>query len=187
MFKYNLYMASFAIALLFSMTSCDPDDPDHIHEEELITTITYTLTPQGAGNVVQLKFQDLDGDGGNAPVYMTETLAANTVYSGSITLSNESETPSEDITEEVEEEAAEHQFFFQTDISDLSVTYLDVDADGNPVGLETTLTTGDATNGQLTIILRHEPDKDGENVSQGDITNAGGETDINVTFDVTIQ
>jgi len=39
----------------------------------------------------------------------------------------------------------------------------------------------------VTITLRHEPAKDATGVSDGDITNAGGETDISVNFPVEIQ
>jgi hypothetical protein len=35
--------------------------------------------------------------------------------------------------------------------------------------------------------LRHEPNKDALNVASGEITNAGGETDIEVSFPVTIK
>ena len=38
-----------------------------------------------------------------------------------------------------------------------------------------------------TITLRHEPAKTATGVSGGDITNAGGETDIEVVFDVTVE
>ena len=37
------------------------------------------------------------------------------------------------------------------------------------------------------MTLRHEPAKDASGVAAGDITNAGGETDIEVTFDVTVE
>ena len=97
------------------------------------------------------------------------------------------ESPAEDITEEVKEEAEEHQFFFQTSINGLSVVYNDKDADDNPIGLSSTVTTSEAGSGNLTIILRHEPSKNASGVSAGDITNAGGETDIEVTFDVNVQ
>ena len=40
--------------------------------------------------------------------------------------------------------------------------------------------TNAAGSGELQVVLRHEPDKFGANVSAGDITNAGGETDIEV-------
>jgi len=63
-----------------------------------------------------------------------------------------------------------------------------MDADGNPIGLDFIVTT-DATTGTeaFTITLRHEPSKDAAGVSAGDITNAGGETDVEVTFNVTVQ
>ena len=46
------------------------------------------------------------------------------------------------------------------------------------------MTTGSMANpsATMTVILRHEPNKAGAGVSDGDITNAGGETDIEVTF-----
>ena len=100
---------------------------------------------------------------------------------------NELDTPVEVITEEVAEEDEDHQFFFQSTISDLTITYDDQDADGNPLGLNSTLTTGAATEGSITIILRHEPDKFAAGVSDGEITNAGGETDIEVTIPVSVQ
>jgi len=53
--------------------------------------------------------------------------------------------------------------------------------------LANTLTTDAAGSGTITVILRHEPDKGASGVNDGDITNAGGETDIEVTFDVTVQ
>jgi len=156
------------------------------NEEEVITTLTMTLTPT-SGDVVTLSFQDLDGDGANAPVITGGTLQANASYTGALELLNESESPAESITEEIAEEDAEHQFFFSSTVSGLSVAYTDTDGDGNPVGLSTTVTTGDAGAGNMTVILRHEPDKNADGVSGGDISNAGGETDIEVTFPITVQ
>ena len=176
-----LFIALAVIALSFSSCRKDPED---VNEEEVITTLNYILT--GGGSTVTLSFQDLDGDGGDAPTVTGDTLAANTTYAGSLELLNEVE--GEDITEEIEEEDEDHQFFFQT-TGDINVAYdaEDVDADGNPVGLQNILTTGAAGDGTVTVILRHEPDKGGDGVADGDITNAGGETDIEVTFDVTVQ
>jgi hypothetical protein len=141
----------------------------------------------GGGTAVVMSFRDLDGDGGDAPVITGATLSANTSYTGTLDLLNEAETPVEVITEEIEEEDDEHQFFFQTNIAGLSVSYEDQDGDGNPVGLATSLTTTDAGSGTLTIILRHEPEKNAAGVKDGDPTNAGGETDIEVSFPVDVQ
>ncbi len=178
------------LTAIFFASCSDDDDSNPVipNEEELITTLTYTLTPVGGGTVVELSFQDLDGDGGNNPVITGGTLTANTTYNASIVLLNETENPAENITEEVRREDEEHQFFFAvSDGLNLTVDYSDADENGNPLGLATTITTGDASTGNLTVTLRHEPDKSANGVSNGDITNAGGETDIEVQFNVTIQ
>lgn len=175
------------LPLLFLTTACDPDDPEPVNEEELITTLNYILTPDNGGEVVTLNFSDLDGDGGTAPVITGGTLQANTTYNGLLELFNESEDPVEDISEEVEEEGVDHQFFFLTEQINASVTYIDADNNGDPIGLLTELVTGGPSSGQLTVVLRHEPDKDANGVTNGDITNAGGETDIEVSFDVDIE
>lgn len=182
------YFLSFAalLALPLLLTSCDKDDPIIPNEEELITTVNYTLTSDD-GQVVVLSFVDLDGDGDNLPTIMGGTLSANTVYSGSLELLNEAESPAEDITEEVQAEDDEHQFFFQSTIDGMVISYTDQDADGNPVGLKTNITTGAPNSGSLTVILKHEPVKDAAGVSAGDITNAQGETDIQVTFPIDVQ
>ena len=179
-------------ALLFLLLGllaigCDSDDPPTDTEEEVITTLNYTLTPAAGGASVTMTFSDLDGDGGNDPVITGGTLSANTIYNGSMELLNESESPTEDITEEIEEADAEHQFFFSTNIPGLVVGYADFDAANLPVGLSTTVATGPSGTGNLTVTLRHEPDKSAAGVATGDIANAGGETDIEVTFDVNVQ
>lgn len=186
MTKSFLFIA-FIFATSFFFTACEKDDPEIPNEEELITTLEYTLTPNGGGAATTLSFQDLDGDGGNDPTITGGTLAANQTYTGTLELLNEVETPPENITEEIEEEDEEHQFFFQTNIADLNIAYNDQDGNGNPVGLKTTITTGSTASGTISITLRHEPNKSGTGVSEGDITNAGGETDIEVTFQLNVE
>ncbi len=182
----SLFSTLIAAFLLLS-TSCKKDDPDPVNDEEVITTLNYTLTPESGGDAIVFSFQDLDGDGGEDGVITVSTLAANTMYTGSIELLNEQASPTEDITEEVKEEDADHQFFFDVDAEGLSITYDDTDANGNPVGLSTRLTTTTAGSGNVTITLKHLPEKTAEGVSSGNITNAGGETDIKVTFPVDVQ
>lgn len=183
-----LHFLSIALlATVLTISSCTVDEPEDPNEEEVITTLRYILTPTNGGDAVVLEFQDLDGDGGNAPIITADTLAANTAYSGSIELLNEAGSPVEDITVEIRAEKEDHQFFYETTVTDFTIGYNDSDANNNSVGLETSANTGAAANGTLKITLRHKPDKLGANVINGDITNAGGETDIEVTFDVTIQ
>lgn len=184
--KHFFLLAAIAFTSI-TFTACEKEDPDIDNEEELITTLNYTLTPSNGGTAITLTFVDLDGDGGDAPTITGGVLAENQTYSGALKLLNESESPAESISEEIEEEDEDHQFFFASNISDLTVTYSDQDSLGNPIGLSSSLTTGNAAAGSLTITLRHEPNKSGSGVSGGDITNAGGETDIEVTFPIDVQ
>ena len=188
MMKKHFNLIAFTVLTALVFTACKKDDPDVPNEEEVITTLNYTLTPAGGGATVTLSFVDLDGDGGNAPTITGGTLAANQTYTGTMELLNETETPAENVTTEIEEEALDHQFFFQTNISNLNIAYNDVDANGNPIGLSSTLSTDSvAASGTITVTLRHEPNKSATGVSGGDITNAGGETDIEVVFPVDVQ
>lgn len=182
----HLKLTSFAL-LIFTLFSCSNDDnPAPVNEEEVITTIKVTLV--NGGNTITLQSQDLDGDGPNAPIVtVSGDLAASTTYLGSVKFLNELENPAEDITAEVEEEGVDHQLFFDLTNSLGTITYNDVDDNGNPIGLEFTLVTGSAGSGTLTVTLRHEPNKEASGVSDGDITNAGGSTDAQVTFNLTIQ
>ena len=166
-------------------TSCSDDDaPDPVNEEEVITTMTITLVPQGGGDNVILQSRDLDGDGPNAPeVTVSGPFTAGTTYDGSIVLLNETETPAENITEEVEEEAEDHQFFF-TIASGLngSISDENLDGSGNPLGTAFVFEALGASAGTLTVTLRHDLKKPND----GTLSDAGGETDIAQTFNLTI-
>ena len=174
-----------SILLLFSIgfIACEKEDPTIPNEEELITTLKLSFQPVMGGSAVEFSFQDLDGDGGNAPVITSGTLAPNTSYMCSLELLNELETPPADITEEVEEEGDEHQVFYQITNANLSFSYTDQDVNGDPIGIMTSAVSGEISTGEMTIILRHLPQKPND----GTADNAGGETDIEVTFDVEIR
>ena len=149
----------------------------------MITTLVYTLTSADSSIVKEFIFKDIDGDGGNEPVISVDTLDAHIEYTGRITLLNESESPAEDITAEVEEEGAEHQLFFIGTGSDMEITYMDADENGNPLGLKTLVLTDSISEGTLNIVLRHQPKKPND----GTLSDAGGSTDISVEFDVFIR
>ncbi|CAM3436846.1 type 1 periplasmic binding fold superfamily protein [Zobellia roscoffensis] len=184
--KIKLLSAMLLAGSLFISCSDDDDStPAIVNEEELITTVKVTLSPEGDGADITLQLQDLDGDGSDKPVYtVSGSLAANTVYDGSIVLLNETESPAENITLEVEEEGDEHQFFYTVGTGlDLTTEYADLDEDGNPLGIEFTVTTGEASTGTLTFTLRHEPKKPNDDT----LNDAGGETDVEASFDIEIE
>ncbi len=186
----NLSIISLLLVLTF-LGSCKTDDPVPENPEELITTLNMVFTPHGGGTSVTFQFQDLDGDGGNPPLITGGNLTAQTEYHATLVLLNESVFPIADITEEILDEAEDHQFFFQTTVLGLGTqllhSYDDMDSNGFPIGIVNTFTTHDPASGILIVTLRHKPNKTATGIGNGDITNAGGETDIEVEFPVMIQ
>ncbi|WP_396142887.1 type 1 periplasmic binding fold superfamily protein [Flavobacterium sp.] len=179
----KLFLSLFAVALI----SCsDDDNPAPVNEEEVITTVRTTLV--GGGQTITLLSKDLDGDGPNAPVVtVSGNLTAGTTYTGSVAFLNETVNPADDITTEVEEEGVDHQIFYQAPASIGTFTYTDTDANGKPIGLDFTLVTASAATGNLTVTLRHLPNKSAAGVSTGNIANAGGATDAQVTYPLVVN
>ena len=179
--------ALLASTLIFASCSDDDDNaPPLVNEEEVITTLTVTLIDYdviGPPRRVKMEYQDLDGDGPDAgTVTVSGTLKANTSYDGSIVLLNETEDPAENITEEIEEEDLDHQFFYTVGSGlDVTTEYTSFDSAGNELGLTFLLNTAGASSGGLTFTLRHEPNKPNTGLAD-----AGGETDIEVTFNVAV-
>ncbi len=172
------------------------EEGDHDHddeEEEVINEVVLTFTPDG-GDPITATWFDADGDGVGSPEIEDIVLAANTEYTMTITLANTLED--EDVTEEIEEEAAEHMFFFaftadifsspagdgNFDGREDEINYLDEDENGEPVGLETSWTTGGANSGTFQVVLKHQPD---EKTDTSDATVGG--TDVNIEFPITIE
>ncbi len=119
---------AFYALLTLAMLGCSDDDttPEIINEDELITTVILTLTPD-SGDQVVLTTIDLDGDGPDEPVTtVVGSFSENTQYQGAVQFLNETEDPAEDITQEVIEEADEHQVFYTiSDGLNIQTTYED--------------------------------------------------------------
>jgi len=189
----NLKICGIAIIATLTFSSCsgDDDNVEPVNEEEVITTVTAIYTPVGGGTAITLQSKDLDGDGANPPVItVSSPFAKNKTYNGTVTVKNESVTPAEDITLEIIAEGVDHQLFYQKTGTLNAFTYAlgvsNLDKNGKPVGLQSVFTTTETATGNLTITLRHEPNKGAANVASGDITNAGGATDFVVTFSISV-
>jgi hypothetical protein len=183
----NLKIIAIALVSVFSFSSCSNDDPIAVNEGEVITTVTTTLT--AGSQTLTLTSRDLDGDGPNAPVVtVSGDLTVNTTYTGTVSFLDEIANPVDDITVEIKEEGAEHQLFFQAPTAIGAFTYTDADVNGKPIGLAFTLKTATvATTGNIVVILRHEPIKNAEGVASGDISNASGATDAQITYPVQVK
>ena len=194
-----IYYGCLAIAL-FPLSGCETDDPIREDVPELITKVTLTFTPADGGEPIVGTATDPDGDGVqdiqvDGPIH----LSAKTNYSLDITLINALAQPTDpeyNVTEEVEEEADEHIFFFSwteglfsdpagngnSDNRNDAMNYADEDNNGFPLGLNTSWTTGDAGSGDFRVILKHQPDI---KAATSDAT--VGETDVDIAFEIQIQ
>lgn len=176
-------VALIAGVIAISCSSDDDSTPEILNEEEVITTVRVQLS-NSIGIITTLESVDADGDGPNAPqITISGALSSNTQYTGTVLFSNDNETPPENITLEVIEESDEHQVFF-TPASSLNVTTTptNFDDNGNPLGTEFILMTGDVSTGNFTVTLRHEPVKPNTGLAS-----AGGETDVEVTFPLEVE
>ena len=193
----------FAVLTLFIFTACEEDEaaPEEEEEMEVITDVKLIFTPTNTLSglaTVEATAQDPDGEGvQELQVKDAINLAANTTYTLTFDIKNNLETPGEDIGEEIKEEDDEHQIFFSftngaftnptgdgnIDNASDPVNYNDQDANGNPVGLNTTWTTGTAQNdGSFVVKLQHQP-----GVKTSSSTATTGDTDFELTFVLNIQ
>jgi hypothetical protein len=177
------WLYSGSIALVASLSGC-ADDPSPVNEEELITTVIVELTPlTGGGNTIILQYYDEDGIGSISPIKTISggPLAANQEYTGEVTFLNETESPAEDITEEIKAETNDHLLCYS--ITGLIGEIQSIDSDGNakPIGLTTLWSMGAASAGNVKITLRHQPG------TKSGVCPGTGDTDIEVDFDLVVQ
>jgi hypothetical protein len=192
--------------LVVTQIACDDDDPAKEDTPETITQVTLTFTPVGSDAPVEtVTATDPDGLGPQElKVDQPIDLKINTTYRLSINLINGLLDPTEpeyNVTDEVEEEGDEHQFFFSWSAGVFSsptgtgnigtsggaVNYTgaddSVDENGLPLGLTTTWTTAATTaaDKSFTILLMHQPD-----LKSSTSTSADGEEDVNLTFTLNV-
>ena len=160
---------------------------DPVNEQDIITTVEVTLS-DGTNSYV-LSWEDLDGNGPGSPVTIGAELPPGT-YNGDIQLYNKTLDPSDDeyvVTTEILEEDLDHQFFFRASSGlNVTTTYADVDSSGNPIG-QTFYLNAYSGYGEFELLMIHEPNKNGAGVPDGDMTNAGGELDIYVSFPIAVE
>lgn len=186
--KTNLLKTSLACVLLATVFAGCKKDKGETNEEEVITTMIVRLTAAGSSTPLVFEFSDPDGPGGATPVTDDIDLAPNTTYTASIQLLNETATPVEDITLEVQEESHAHRFYYRpTAASNLTVSNLDNDSNGIPLGITSTWTTGAAGSGQVTVTLRHYPADPPNKAADDLVDNAKSGTDVEATFNVNVN
>jgi hypothetical protein len=182
--KHVLKISFFLVAGSLLFSSCRKKSDDDDNEVELITTVNLTFTPVAGGSSRIFTFRDIDGEGGAAPtIFQDISLAPNTAYNMSLELLDETKTPPDNITEEVKKEDNEHQFYFvPAGGAAITISNLNADRNGLPLGVTSTWTTGAVSNGTVRIVLKHKPG----NKNAGDAITVG-DTDIDLAWPARIQ
>lgn len=184
-------------ALSFAFASCESDDPVPENEGELITDVTLTFQELDGDNLVGTPFSakasDPEGiEVGGTPTIETVTVNKGKSYRMTITVANS--IAGEDITAEILAEADEHQFYFLgTAFTSNVLTIAYDDPSGELIGLQNKLTVSSApgtNNSEFRVLLRHGLDKNYPGATNPNFENyeqAGGETDLDITFPVVIE
>lgn len=190
----------------------ETETPEEEHDHEVITDVHLVFTnANNANDVVEFSAQDPDGEGiQELTVLDTIVLNTNKTYILTFEILNSLEDDhaghnhkmasgeGEDIGAEILEEATEHQMFFaftndafadpmgdgNIDNASDAINYNDQDSNGNPLGLNTTWTTGATalSNGNFTVRLQHQP-----GVKTATSTATDGDTDFEIDFVLSIQ
>jgi hypothetical protein len=193
--KVSLYLVAL---LAFGFASCESEDPEKENDGEVITDVTLNFQELNAsnalvGSVLSFKASDPQGiEVGKTPTVQSITLTKGKKYQMTIEVKNSIEN--EDITKEILEEAAAHQFFFLGQVFDssfFSIQY--ADAGGVALGLKTIVTVSSSigtNNSNMRVVLRHDLNKSFPGASSPTFANfaqAGGETDLDITFPVILN
>jgi hypothetical protein len=200
-FRMNKIKFQFlALVLGFLIAGCESNDPQKEDTPELITKAVLTFTPVGGGTAITATASDPDGEGvKDIAVDGAINLTAGASYTLTLSLINElaeESSPEYDITGEVEEEGAEHMFFYgwtgdvfsdptgngNIDNRADVVNYEDEDIAGEPIGIVTSWTAAASGSGTFRVVLKHQPEL--KTSTSGADT---GETDLDIEFEINVN
>jgi len=180
----------FILCALGSLTACLNDDhiPKQVNESEVITHVKLIFTQQDG---TQSNYIYID------PKYRTENyqdpvikLQTSTPYKVEVEFWDYSNPDDiENVTEEILDEKDDHFITYQFYQTDISLTRLDTeeatDVNGVQIGLTTAWETSLPAKGAVQVTLIHQPEVKETHPASGN--HVGGETDVEVTFDLEIE
>ncbi len=183
--KGFLFMLAVA-TLLIMVSGCkkNVDNPEEDSAHGAITTFSIRFL-QGGTLKYEAVFDDPDGPGGAAPLRFDEIkLQKGQTYQASITLTNKTKNPPEDLTPTIRKEGHQHLFYFTpAGLPGLNINLTDSDRIGLPIGLESQWQTpASAATGTIRIGLRHIVF--GKSATSGPTS---GHSDIQIDFNAKIE
>ncbi len=182
----QLYATLLVVALLLT-SACKKKKPEEDNETEVITTIEITFKDSAnAANTKTFIWEDLDGEGGNVPNRIDSIIIDKSkTYITEVKVLDKTKNPVEDITEEVKEEANDHQMYYNlSPATGVALSITDKDGNNLPLGLNTKMVVAATAIGKktLNVILKHKPGAKAANDAA-----SVGETDVDITFPMRIK
>jgi len=160
------------LPLIINATACKKEeeivDPP-LPENELLTTISLRLISSDNADTLIATWRDLTPNDTNLPDTSLASLNVkdSTLYRAELFFLDETKSPIEDITAEVQSRANYHRIFYFPSTSlgaNLNISITDVDTNSPPLalGLKSNVQTFQSSNGVLRVVLKHQPNgKDG--------------------------
>tara|TARA_B100000900_G_scaffold282068_1_gene241355 strand:+ start:3499 stop:4044 length:546 start_codon:yes stop_codon:yes gene_type:complete len=174
--KINILYITLVTILFYS---CSKDDPDGINEQEYISNVVFSVTsPDGTLQTIDWDLSETNME--------TINLKANTNYSVGLTFENRSDpTDIEDITQEIIEEADEHQVFFE--FADVSVNVTSANNDtkvgSRGILLKSVWNASSTGSGIVRVYLIHQPTNFNATTREA----FGGFNDVSIDIPVSIS
>lgn len=138
---------------------------------------------QGSNVIGNFIAEDPDGDGGNPPSRIDQiTLMSGKVYDVQIVVKNITGSAVNNITEEIKQQGKEHEFFYSPNGINLIIAKIDKDANGFPLGIQSSWSTTSPGTGSVIVKLMHKPLIKGPNDDP-----SKGHSDVQISFPVKIQ
>ena len=192
------YLYLILLVFILGFTACNDDDvPAAENEEEVIDQVILTFSPVSGGSDIVATALDPDGEGAADFTKTPINLSMSETYV--LTLEINNVALGESISAEVKAEAEEHMFFYEftsglfssptgngnVDNREDVVNYdtSENDSNGQPLGITTIWeTSSTASAGTFRLLLKHQP-----NIKSASSTAQDGETDLDITFDISVN
>lgn len=191
----NIFKKTTLITAILFLASCDKDEPVAINEHEEFSSVTIKVTDESDQSFETYTFEveghDHAGEAGGTEDphgdHEEIGLAPNSSYLFEIRFFNDEDPNNiEDVTQEIIDEADEHQVFYElTDSANITIESGPGDTmdNSNPLNLITRWTTTDAGVADVIAYLLHRPtSKTGTTRSD-----FGGTPDVQLEFEAHVE
>lgn len=207
------HLALFACFMSACASNTEEDLPTEDTNDGIITSLMLHFTPVNGGDSLSFGWTAPEGDGDAVidsiplPDRTNHNHHDKQSYALDIELWHTVDDSEVNISQSIEDEGEVYQLFFTGSAVDGPATsdnssaiirhaYDDVDTNGLPLGLKNKVDTMAWGEGQLTVTLRHMPPEDdgtfkvenlAEDIAENGFDAIGGETLLQVTFDIDVE